>query len=106
MSARVTCEHCGREYGIAEWPWCPHGRPNGGIVPDSFGCAGMWIENLDATPVWVESKTQLQQEAATRGLRWEPKARTRTPIDDARGRYNGGAFPTFRTEHRPWPREP
>lgn len=25
-----TCEKCGKEVPIGEWPWCPHGEPRGG----------------------------------------------------------------------------
>lgn len=25
----ATCDKCGQEYGIGEWPLCPHGVPMG-----------------------------------------------------------------------------
>lgn len=27
MSNTVTCDKCGTEYGIGDWPMCPHGKP-------------------------------------------------------------------------------
>lgn len=30
MSVKVRCDGCGEEYGIGEWPYCPHGGLGGG----------------------------------------------------------------------------
>lgn len=29
MTATVVCEKCGEEWGIGDWPLCPHGRYGG-----------------------------------------------------------------------------
>lgn len=107
----TRCEACGQEYRIGDWPFCPHGVPRGGIIADTLPGGAQWIENLGPEPVWVESKTQLQKEAAARGLRWDPKPqpkgiKPRDPSLDERGRYNGGAFPTYREHVAPAPEAP
>jgi len=101
----VTCEKCGVEIEIGQWPWCPHGTPAGGIQPDSFNGSGMWVENLDTTPTWVTGRQDLRAKAAERGLKWVPEgitgAKTQRRDDDMRGRFNGGREPTFREHHKP-----
>lgn len=99
-SQHETCEQCGAELHISDWPWCPHGPYRGDVIQDTLPGGAQWIENLDTTPVWVESKSQLRREAEQRGLRWDPKPTRRTPPNpevDQRGRFNGGAYPTYRT---------
>lgn len=34
MVETVTCETCGKDYTIGEWPYCPHGTGLGGY--DAF----------------------------------------------------------------------
>lgn len=104
----MTCDRCGKTLTIGEYPWCGgrnnHGRYTGDTIQDTLPGGAQWIENLGDQPVWVESKTQLRREAAQRGLRWDPKPMGKaTPKADAdmRGRYNGGALPTYRELHRP-----
>ena len=101
----VICDKCGQAYTISQWPWCPHGIPAGGIQPDSFGSAGCWVENLGAEPTWVTGRQDMKRKAEAAGLRWVPEGITGAkPLkrdDDMRGRYNGGATPTFRELHRP-----
>ena len=56
---------------VSSWPFCPHGTPRygaHGIQTDESWIGGKWIENLDHEPVFVESRLQLKQEMAKRGL--------------------------------------
>lgn len=103
----TTCDTCGAELVVGQWPWCPHGTPAGGIQPDTFGGAGMWVENLGDTPTWVTGRQDLRAKAAAAGLQWVPEGLTgATPLkrdDDMAGRYQGGRAPTFRTHYRPAP---
>lgn len=101
-----TCPKCGGEIRVGFWPYCPHGEYRGGIIADALSGGGQWIENLDNSPVWVETKTQLRAEAAKRGLRWDPKPQPKgvkilNPDNDVRGRFNGGALPTYREHYVP-----
>lgn len=101
------CDACGEHLPLGAYPFCPHGRYAGGIQPDTFNASGMWVENLssDGTPTWVEGRSDLQRKAAAQGLRWVPEGLTTSKVrkldDDMRGRYNGGALPTFREHHAP-----
>ena len=31
IELRTTCDNCGKAYGIADWPYCPH-ESTGGVV--------------------------------------------------------------------------
>jgi hypothetical protein len=106
-----ACPRCGMILQLGDYPFCGgrnnHGRYGGDHIPDSLPGAGRgeWIENLGPEPTWIESKSQLRREAAARGLRWDPAPQKGKRIpkadDDMRGRYNGGALPTYRELHRP-----
>lgn len=52
-----TCEGCGQQYGISEWPFCPHGVPQGMLGEYK----AHWEENLSPEPVWVTSLAQKQK---------------------------------------------
>jgi len=103
----MTCDQCGEELTIGSWPFCKggHGKPYGGIQPDSWGGAGMWHEHLGPDPVWTTGRQDLKRKAEAAGLKWVPEgitgAKTLKRDDDMAGRYNGGREPTFRTHHRP-----
>jgi hypothetical protein len=62
------CPSCG---GDTE-RWFPIGGGTRAVIGDEF-VGGKWIENLDTTPVYVESRSQLKREMERRGL--EPKVR-------------------------------
>lgn len=106
----TRCDVCGLELHIGDFPFCPHGQYRGGVQPDSFGSAGMWVDNLGDKPVWVTGREDLRAKAAERGLRWAPEGVTTSKVlkrdDDMYGRYNGGAEPTFREHYDPAPTLP
>ena len=66
----MTCDVCGAEMQIGEWPFCPHGFPSAGIniVSDELPNGPYLCETLGDQPVWVTSKSHLAREAAARGL--------------------------------------
>jgi hypothetical protein len=68
--ARVCCEKCGEAMDVGEWPFCPHGKPEGfNVIDDTLPGGARWVQNLGHQPVWVETKTQMQRELDSRGLR-------------------------------------
>lgn len=65
----MTCEKCGAELRIGEWPFCPHGLPTVGLsVVDDTIIGGRICETLGDEPVYYESKSELRRIAAQRGL--------------------------------------
>lgn len=67
----MTCDQCGKELQVGEWPFCPHGfseRPFA-VIDDSIAGGPRYFENLGHEPVFIESKSQLRAELAARGLR-------------------------------------
>lgn len=71
-----TCERCGKEIQVGEWPFCNgvtgHGFPEraGGaaMIDDQLAGGARYFENLGHAPVWVESKSQLRDEMRARNL--------------------------------------
>jgi hypothetical protein len=65
----VRCESCGTEYGVGDYPFCKggHGPINVGVVDDTV-IGGRWCETLGHEPFFYTSKSELQREAARRGL--------------------------------------
>jgi len=53
----MTCEKCNKEIQVGEWPWCPHGMPQGMLGE----YRAHWEENLSPEPVWVTSLAQKQK---------------------------------------------
>lgn len=93
-----TCEKCGAAYGIGEDYRCPHGPVGaGGVIDDTLTGGARWMHNLGHEPVWVETKSQLKQEFAARGL---------APAE--RGSYNRDDKSPYatRTRLRPGARDP
>ena len=68
-----TCEKCGKEIQVSEWPFCPHGfpeRPGGtAMIGDELIGGARMFENLGPEPVYIDSRTTLKRELAARGLR-------------------------------------
>lgn len=62
-----TCDTCGREMQITDWPWCPHGPTSLVVVSDTIP-GGLTIQNLGAHPVHVDSHSQRKRIMASRGL--------------------------------------
>jgi hypothetical protein len=69
----MTCDKCGKELQVGEWPFCGHGfpeRPGGAaMIDDQLAGGARYFENLGPEKVWVESKSQLRGELRARGLR-------------------------------------
>lgn len=70
----MTCETCGDEIRVGDWPFC---RPGRGHVPfvashlaiiDDSIPGGMVIENMSATPMTFYSKSDWRREMKARGL--------------------------------------
>lgn len=66
-----TCEKCGKEIQVGEFPFCPHGfssRPFA-VIDDTITGGARFFENLGPEPVYIETKSQLRAELKARGLR-------------------------------------
>ena len=70
----MTCDRCGKELALGEWPFCggknAHGFPLGpfGAIDDQIFGGPRWFDTLGPDDVWIESKSQLRREAKARGL--------------------------------------
>jgi hypothetical protein len=68
-----TCDTCGKQLSVSEWPFCPHGfpeRPGGvAVIDDSIPGGPRMFENLGEKDVYISSKSQLRAELHARGLR-------------------------------------
>ena len=61
----MTCERCGAELPLGEWPWCPHGAARSGVVGDELD----YIDhNLGRHPIRITSRSQRRQLMAEQGL--------------------------------------
>lgn len=65
----TICKSCGKPIRIGDYPFCPHGKANFAVADDTLTGGARWMHNLGDKPVWVETKTQLNKELASRGLR-------------------------------------
>lgn len=71
----MTCESCGKELAIGDWPYCPH--PNVNLT--GMGMLGefhaRWEENMGPEPVYITSLAQkqalLRDADGSRGYRLE-----------------------------------
>jgi hypothetical protein len=68
----TTCDRCGAELRLGDFPFCPHGRGSN-YVEDVTWPGGQWFENLGHTPVRCDSPADLKRELKARGL--EPMVR-------------------------------
>jgi len=66
----VTCESCGNEMQVGEWPFCPHSFPSSrlNVISDELPNGPYWCETLGHDPVWIENKSHLRREAEARNL--------------------------------------
>lgn len=73
----MTCERCFGTLAIGDHGLglCPLESRRGaaGVIDDTLPGGARWIENMGDAPVWIETKTQFQQECAARGI--EPMVR-------------------------------
>lgn len=67
--ATEICPDCGKEYGIGEWPICPHGKPHGDI--DSL--AEYIDENIAEQPVLITSRGQRRRLMRAAGFEFKDK---------------------------------
>lgn len=51
----MTCETCGVEMRVGDWPYCPHGAAQPSIVSDEVP-GGFWAENGLPEPQFFTSK--------------------------------------------------
>lgn len=67
----TTCDKCGAELVIGDFPFCPHGRGANGVIPDDIP-GGVLMEhgicNSDGSPRRYYSKSEMAREAKARGL--------------------------------------
>lgn len=63
----MTCDHCGRELQVGDFPFCPHG-PTGMAAHADEIPGGMWVENGFEHPVKVYSHSEHRRLLAERGL--------------------------------------
>lgn len=70
----MTCEKCGKELAVGEWPFCGgrnnHGFPIAGLslVDDSIP-GGETVENLAPTPITFWSKSEKRRYLREHGIR-------------------------------------
>jgi hypothetical protein len=64
----VTCEKCGNELQIGDYPFCPHGSAFPSVIDDQLEGGARFFEHMGHEPVWIESKSQWRQEVKARQL--------------------------------------
>lgn len=67
----TSCDKCGKELVLGEWPFCPHGHGNSNVITDDIP-GGVLINhgicNEDGSPRRYYSKSEIAKEAKKRGL--------------------------------------
>lgn len=63
----MTCDKCGTELVIGDYPFCPHGRGSNTVVGDDIP-GGQIFENGFATPQKFYSKSEHRRALDARGL--------------------------------------
>jgi len=74
----VTCEACGYELHIGDYPFCPHGRGQHGVQPDDVP-GGFWAENGFSEPRQFFSRSAHERALAAEGC--EIRAKWAGPED-------------------------
>jgi hypothetical protein len=64
----MTCERCGAEVRVGDWPHCPHGAYRGGVVGDDIP-GGFVQEHFGDRPETFYSKKAMLQRADELNLR-------------------------------------
>jgi hypothetical protein len=63
------CPKCNKSLEVGEWPFCPHGPSNWGVIGDE---CDVWIKhgicNPDGTPKRYRSKADMREAAFNAGL--------------------------------------
>ena len=68
VDTRMMCGKCGQNVTVGDWPFCPHGVPNVGIIDDQIEGGPRFFDTMGHEPVWIESKSQWRAEVAARNL--------------------------------------
>jgi hypothetical protein len=76
--SHVICEKCQQRYEISDWPFCPHGRGAGTVVPDDVP-GGFVVENGFSEPRKFYSRSEHERALAAEGL--EIRAKNAGPDD-------------------------
>lgn len=63
----MTCEKCGHELVVSEWPFCPHGFGMSNVIGDEIP-GGAWQENGFREPRKFYSKSERKRALAEKGL--------------------------------------
>jgi hypothetical protein len=56
----VICEMCGMEYGLGDWPFCPHGTPQGMQTYKEYVDYHMLDKPVEITS-WKQKQNLLKQ---------------------------------------------
>ena len=80
----MTCERCGQELTVGEWPFCPHGAYAGTVVGDDIP-GGFVQEHFGHEPEVFYSKRAMLNRAKELGL--EPMVRWAGPHDQHVSRW-------------------
>lgn len=68
----MTCERCGQELRVGDFPFCRNGSGHGqyriNVIDDTLEGGPRFFENMGHDPVWIESKSQWRREVAARNL--------------------------------------
>lgn len=81
----MTCEKCGRELAVSDWPFCPHERGIYTNVPDDVP-GGFIVENGFDTPQRFYSHSEHRAALAAKGL--EIRAKWAGPNDKHLSRWD------------------
>lgn len=63
----MTCDECGAELHVGDYPFCPHGSGSQAVAQDEIP-GGMWVENGFPQPIKVYSHSEHRRLLAERGL--------------------------------------
>lgn len=63
----MTCDRCGAQIQLGEWPFCPHGTSQYGVEAVTWP-GGRVFENLGDQPVRCDSPADLKRELKARNL--------------------------------------
>jgi hypothetical protein len=70
----MTCDRCGHDYAVGEWPFCRPGRGHAPfrssnlVLIDDTIPGGMVIENMSHDPITFYSKSDYRRAMKARGL--------------------------------------
>lgn len=72
----MTCEKCGAELAVGDWPFCPHGRVGGYASFKDDIPGGLVVENYGPQPMRFDSHSERRRYMKEQGLqereKWSP----------------------------------